>query len=121
MAQTLSEILKNGFNGQSLCSKKCSDCTNRRQQCPRCCEIDHKNVSGENWEQKICATCWNNVCMNCSSCKSRRTRATAHHINKYLLKLLGSSYNSNQMDNDQLIDYMKELLKKQSDDAQIAV
>ncbi len=121
IAQSISDVLKKGFKGQPLCSRECAECLKQRNNCSKCCQADSQNANNHHWEQKICRSCWKNVCRNCATCKIMRIDTILDYVQNWIIKELNVNISSDQLDIEMIINYMNELLEKQSDAAQTIV
>jgi len=117
IAQSMAEILEKGYQGQPLCTETCSICIALRKDCPKCGAASNQ-LAYESGEHKVCTACWNKVCKNCSKCRFMRDDAIRNYLHDAIATQLGHNTDLVQIDIEKIINYMKELLKKQSNAAQ---
>lgn len=117
VARSISDVLKRGFKSQPICNLKCQDCMALRTKCSKCCPTDQYCLT-QNWEQKICRSCWKTKCKNCSTCKVMRTDAILEYVEDCIKKELTSNGANNHIDIEPFVGYMHALLEKQSDQTQ---
>lgn len=116
-AKAILDLLDDGYKGQILCNDTCETCTHKRKECVQCSEFYTRPNPIDNSAHKICRNCWDATCAGCTLCKEMRNKDRC----ELLMKQLGSTIDRKEVNFDSLRLYLQAIMKKQSEDARVAV